>query len=277
MKRIILFLLLVACLPQLPVKNESVQNVTPQNITIVQTLVQCWDNSTAKTVEECPKRPAKVVVELPPIKLQPGREFLEQAKAQFSAYAYLLEDRMVIVVQNKSRHLFSRLSKLDDDTPITDVFVDHESKAATAYCNIDRESHLGSFDYERSKCKDYLNQSMPVPFEKWVVKGPLEWLEEFADREPILVEDNVQTISIGGTSKSIQPSLHYMVDGKRVILRLDKRYHVPLKIEWEGQKAVDFRDTFFDLMVLEGKQYKVEASWVTPQPVSEYWFKGNTK
>ena len=122
-----------------------------------------------------------------------------------------------------------------------------------------------------------MNVPFVVPFGAWVPKGPIGFLEEFARREPILVEESVQTVSIGGNSKTVQPSLHYMVDGKRVVLRIDKRYRVPIKIEYEGERAVDFRDTFFDFIVMDGRQFKIGPEWVEYKQVSNYWTKKSSK
>ena len=274
MKWVLVLLLLMSCISQ-PYVQPAVENKTE---IVEKVVVQCWDNSTADSVEKCPPEkveqpelpPAKVIVEQPvPI----ARKLLEDAQSKFKGYAYVLSDRMVVVYGNKLRHLFFKVSQLEDDTPITDIFVDLDKKEATAYCNVEREGKIldDSFDWDRSRCKEFVDKKIPVPFDKWVPKGPLEYLEEFADAEPVLVEDNIQTISIGGNSKSIQPSLHYMVDSKRVVLRIDKRYKVPVKVEIEGSQSVDFRDAYFDVMVLYGGQQKITPEWVEYQPVSEYW------
>src|SRR3989344_1993619 len=97
-----------------------------------------------------------------------------------------------------------------------------------------------------------------VSFEEWNPKGPLDFLEEFENDTPVLVENTFLTMSIGGNSKTIQPSVHYENEGKEVILRIDKRYHVPAKVEIEGEPPIDFRDTYFDLMVVDGKQERSE-------------------
>ena len=265
MKYLLLLLLLSAC-----IANPYVQpgmNNTEEKI-VEKVLVQCWDNSTAVSVDQCPVKPVekKVVERVKVEKPVPiAEKLLIDARTKFTNYAYLTEDRMVIVVGNKVRHLFFKLSQIDD-LPITDVFVDLDKREAVAYCSVEREGRdvLGdSFDWQRSRCKDYIDKPFVVPFDNWSPKGPLQYLEEFSALEPILVENNVQTISIGGNSKTIQPSLHYMIDGKRVILRIDKRYQVPLKVEREGQQSVDFRDAYFDTMVLYGKQQKIDDSWVS--------------
>lgn len=276
--RFLILLLLISCVAQ-PYVQPGIK--TEEKI-VEKVLVQCWDGSTAESVDKCPPKveekeetpPAKVIVEPAPETIPIAKKLLADAKSKFTSHAYLLDDRMVIVSGNKVRHLFMKMSQLDDRTPITDVFVDRDKKEAIAYCNVEREGRdiaTDSFDWERSKCRDYVDKPIPVVFEKWVPKGPLEYLEDFSALEPILVENNIQTVSIGGNSKTVQPSLHYMVDGKRVILRIDKRYQVPIKIEWEGQNPVDFRDTYFDVMVLYGKQEKIGPQWVEYQPISEYW------
>ncbi len=282
MKRwVLILLLLAACVPQ-----PYVQPAPPAEEKIVEkVLVQCWDGSTADSVDKCPSKavappaepqalpPSKIIVDQPPVAVPIAKKLLEEAQTKFKGYAFMLDDRMVIVYGNKARHLFLKMSQLEDRTPVTDIFVDYDKKEAVAYCNLEREGRImdEAFEYERSRCKDYIDKQVSVPYEKWVPKGPLDYLKEFSELEPFLVEDNLQTISIGGNSKSIQPSLHYNVNGRRVVLRIDRRYQVPIKIEYEGTQSVDFRDTFFDVMVLYGGQQKINQSWVEYANVSEYW------
>ncbi len=277
-KWVLILLLLASCVAQ-----PYVQPISENKTEVIATVVQCWDNSTAASVEACPPKeekvetkPAKIIIEAPPAPVDNvpiAQKLLADAKSKFTSYAYVLEDRMVIVSGDKMRHYFTKLSEFDK-TPVTDVYVDLGKREAVAYCNVEREGRDfsgDSFEWERSKCKDYIDKPIPVSFEKWEPNGPLDYLEDFAALDPILIENNVQTISIGGNSKTIQPSIHYMVDGKRVILRIDRRYQVPIKIEREGQQSIDFRDTFFDVMVVDGKQLKITPDWFVYQPVSEYW------
>ncbi len=283
-KWVLVLLLLVSCVAQPYVQPGM--NKTEKVVEKV--VVQCWDGSTAESADKCPvqEKPeekkavsqAKVIVETPPPEhVSVAKKYLDEAQKTFTAYAYLLSDRMVMVSGDKVRHYFFRPSALNNGTPITDVYVDGQT--AVAYCNIEHEKNAypDAFDYQSSQCKNYVNQPLPIKVDDWLPNGPLQYLALYVDQEPILVEDNVQTISIGGSSKTIQPSLHYMVNGRRVILRLDKRYHVPIRIETEGDKPVDFRDTYFDMMILEGKPTKIDQSWFTYKPVSDYWLKGNSK
>jgi len=200
------------------------------------------------------------------------QKYLDEARTKFSGFAYRLDDRMVVVFDNKARHYFYNIKLTKDKTPLTDIYVDLAANKAVGYCNLEREGRMvDSFEYDRSSCKDYIDKPIDVAVsEDLIPKGPLEYMESYVNLEPILVEDNLQTISIGGNSKSIQPSVHFIVDGKRHVLRLDRKYHVPLKIDREGQQSIDFRDVYFDTMVLEGKQQKIDKSWVNYQPVSDY-------
>jgi len=293
MKKVMLVVLLflVSCVAQpyvQPTDQVSQDNASvfppasvPVQKVVEKVVVQCWDNSMASSVDECPAKPAKVQV-APPAPAESNvpiaRKFLDDAQNKFTGYAYLLSDRMVIQYKGKVRHYFFTVQKLDDGW-ITDVFVDLDGKTALAYCNIDREADIFSdgFDLARSRCHAYLNKSISVPFEEWAPHGPLDVLAEFANRVPVRVEDNVQTISIGGSAKTIQPSVHYLVDGKRVVLRMDKRYHVPLKVEREGDEPLDFRDTFFDTMILEGKPTKITPQMVEYAPPSGFWAKAEAK
>ncbi len=287
-KWVLLLLILAACVAR-PYERPGMN--TAEEKVVEKILVQCWDNSTAESVEQCPKKvegkaPSKIIIEgsaepTPMAEHVPiAKKLLADAKNKFTSYAYLLDNSMVIVSDDKAHYYFLRMHELDNKTSITDVYVDSDKKEALAYCNIEREGRdmsIDKLDWDRSKCKNYIDKPIPVPYEEWAPHGPLYYLEEYANLEPILVEDNVQTVSIGGNQKSIQPSLHYMVGGKRVVLRIDRRYQVPIKVEREGQQSIDFRDTFFDTMVLNGKQEKIGPEWITYQPVSDYWKKALSK
>lgn len=269
MKKVIfLLVLLVACQmaqePAVPVEEvveaPIVEEVVQEPVVAVEEPI----------VQEPPMLPSPVA-EQP--KVPVGRQLLDEAKTKFKYHAYQTDDRLVIRVGDKVRHYFFRLSQLKNKTPITDVYVDLTNKSALAYCNIEREGKMeeNSFEYERSRCKPHIDVAMEVPFDEWKPQGPLEYLEQYADIEPSLIENNTQTISIGGNSKTIQPSLHYTKDGKTVILRIDRRYKLPLRIEETGKQAVDFRDAFYDVMVVEDSPIKIDESWVTYVPVSQYW------
>ena len=233
-------------------------------------LVQCPDGSFVGSVQQCGVQ----VKEIETV----ARSLLLQSRDKFSSYAYVVDDSLVINYGNQTRYMFNRLTKAGEIL-ITDVYVNKDNHTAVAFCNIDREARLSdtSFDFERSKCRHYLDVPIVVSFEKWNPKGPLEFLEEFENKTPFLYENSTLTMSIGGNSKTIQPSLHYDVNGARVVLRIDRRYLVPARIEFENSTPIDFRDTYFDLMVVEGKQQRITRDWVVYQNISSYWLNNKTK
>lgn len=277
-KVLLLLLLLTACI------QPYEQPVKPEPVEITKVVVKCWDNSTVLSASECPPEPEPSVEVSEPVIVEPiiandsrqiAEVLLDEALTKFKTHAYLIEDRLVIIHGNNSRHYFFGLHELSDGTPVTDVYVDSEAKAAVAYCDIDRESRMESrsFDYDRSKCRDFLDKPVSVDYDDWIPRGPLDYLEEFKNLKPTLIENNTQTVSIGGTSKTVHPSLHYDVRGDKFIIRIDKRYKVPVKIEKNGVSLLDFRDTYFDVMVVEGKPQKITKEWVIYDGVSDYWLK----
>ncbi|MBS3125777.1 hypothetical protein J4211_06045 [Candidatus Woesearchaeota archaeon] len=287
MKRVmcVVLLLLASCVQpyqgnQTTVTVLNISNTTVaavQNQTVEPSpLIQCPDGTFVSSVKECEEH--QVTETNSDFNGTIAHKLLQQAREKFTNHAYVLDDALVIFSGNKSRYYFAKLSDADG-VPITDVYIDREAKTALAYCNLDREARLydASFDYERSKCREYPDAAINVSFEEWNPKGPLDFLEEFENDTPVLVENTFLTMSIGGNSKTIQPSVHYENEGKEVILRIDKRYHVPAKVEIEGEPPIDFRDTYFDLMVVDGKQERITSDWVVYKNISEYWLKGNTK
>lgn len=277
MKRVmLLLLLLVACAAPVvetqpkPVETPVVTETPVQTETDICATILCPANTVCEEGKCISTAAPKMAGSDVPI----GKQFLDEARSKFSGFAYVSDDRMVITYLNNSRHYFFKVAEIEK-TPLTDIYVDLLTKTAVGYCSVEREARMmESFELERSKCKDYIDKPIPLTFsEQLIPAGPLEYLEKFADRVPERVEDNVQTISIGGNSKTVQPTLHYIVDGKTVVLSMDKRYKVPLKVKIEGEQAIDFRDVYFDVMVLEQKQQKIDASWVTYQNVSDYWLK----
>ncbi len=271
----LLLLLLVACAAPVvetqpkPVETPVVTETPVQEETDLCATILCPANTLCEA-GKCIAKETPVVDPNTPI----AKQFLDEARSKFSGFAYVSNDRMVITYGNMSRHYFFKVAEIEK-TPLTDIYADLNAKTAVGYCSVEREARMmESFELERSKCKDYIDKPISLTFsEQLIPAGPLEYLERFADKTPSRIEDNVQTISIGGNSKTIQPTLHYIVDGKSVVLSMDKRYKVPLKVRIEGEQSIDFRDVYFDVMVLEEKQQKIDASWVTYQNVSDYWLK----
>jgi len=271
-------LLLMACaqpaVQPAPQPEEQVVEVAEKVI------VQCWDGSTASSLAGCPPKEEKIIakeVVAPEQKAVESVPITKQllAKAQEHAgYAYELEDRLVLVSGDKKRHLFLKVIFVDA-APITDVFVDLTGKTAMAYCDVEHEAQIlgKAFTWSDVDCKHFIDNSTSVPFKDWESKGPLDYLADFADVEPDFVEDGIQTINSLSVPKTVQPSLHYLVDGVRVILHIDQRYQVPIQVEIGG-KQISFKNVYFDSVPLYGKQEKI-ADLVEYTPVSQEWLKEN--
>ncbi len=276
---ILVLLLLVACAQpavQPPVAEKVVEVVE-------KVVVQCWDGSTASSVEQCPKKEEKIIakeVVAPEPKVEVvvpiGRQLLSKAQ-EHAGYAYELEDRFVLVSGDKSRHLLLDVIFIDR-VPISDVFVDSAGRTATAYCHLEHEAQMmgNKFTWTQSDCKHFVDKASSMQFKDWELKGPLDYLEDFADVAPDFVEDNVQTINSDGVPKTVQPSLHYIVDGVRVVLHIDQRQQVPVQVEIQGQQPISFRNVFFTTVPLYGKEEKI-ADLLEYKPVSQDWLKENAQ
>ena len=275
-----MLILLVACAqpPAQPLKTEE------KVVVMEKVVVQCWDGSTASSLENCPPKEEKIMAK-EVVASEPkaagavhmARQLLTEAQ-KHAGYAYELEDRFVLVSGDRARHLFSEKLIFVERRPYSDVFVDLAGKTAIAYCNVEHEEQMlgNAFTWAVSDCKHFIDNSTLMPFEKWVPKGPLDYLEDFADVEPDFVEEADQTVSIAGAPKTIRPSIHYVVNGVRVVLRIDERNQVPIQVEIQGQQPISFRNVYFDNVPLYGGQEKI-TDLLDYKPVSQVWLKANAQ
>jgi len=268
-------LLVVACAQ--PAVQPAAQPVVEEKV-VEKVVVQCWDGSTAASLEDCPaKQEEKIVAKeiVAPVKEASGtlaQKLLAQARS-YSAHSYELEDRIVLVSNNKARHLFKKVIFVDRK-PVTDVYVNLGDQTAIAYCDLEHEAQIlgNAFTWDKSECKHFIDNSTALPFGNWVMTGPLDYLADFADATPSLIENSSQMITILGAPKNVQPSLHYDAQGKSVILRIDQRKQVPIQIEIGGQLPIGFKEVFFDVIPLYGKQENI-ADLLDYTPVSQDWVK----
>lgn len=279
MKWVVLLLLLFAACAQPAVQPAPTMQPVVEERIVEKVIVQCWDGSTASSVEQCPQKDERIianeVVAPEPQAVESvaiGRQLLAQAQ-KYDGYAYELEDRFVLVSGGKARHMFLKVIFIDR-VPITDVFVDSVSNTAVAYCNVEHEAQMlgNQFTWSQSNCKHFVNNETSMQYEDWTSKGPLNYLEDFADVVPDFVEDGVQTLNSAGVPKTVQPSLHYLVDGVRVVLHIDQRRQVPIQVEIQGQQPISFRNVFFTNVPLYGKEEKI-AGLLEYKSVSQEWLK----
>jgi len=277
---VLLLMLLVACAQPSVQPLEAEEKVVE---VVEKVIVQCWDGSTASSLENCPKEEkimAKEVVAPEPKAAEAvpiAKQLLAEAQ-KHAGYAYELEDRFVLISGDKARHLFSEKLIFVERKPFSDVFVDLAGKTAMAYCNVEHEEQMldNAFTWSVSDCKHFIDNSTLMPFEKWVPKGPLDYLKDFADVEPDFVEEADQTVSIAGVPKTVRPSIHYVVNGVRVVLRIDQRNKVPIQIEIQGQQPISFRNVYFDNVPLYDGQEKI-TDLLEYKPVSQVWLKENAQ
>lgn len=274
-----MLILLAAC------AQPAVQQVAPEEkiVEVVEkVVVQCWDGSTASSADKCPPEekivakevvaPEQKVVASVPI----GRQLLTQAQTHDGS-SYELEASHVLVSGDKARHLFLKVIFIDRK-PITDVFVDLANQKAVAYCSVEREEQIlgKAFTWDVSDCKHYIDKGIDVPFEDWKPMGPLDYLADFADSEPVFVEEAVQSVTALSVPKTVQPSLHYEANGARVVLHIEQRTKVPIQVEIQGQQPISFKNVYFDNVPLYGKPEKI-AGLMEYKPVSQEWLKANSQ
>jgi len=152
------------------------------------------------------------------------------------------------------------------------------NKKAVAYCHIEHEEQIlgKAFTWDVSDCKHYIDKGIAVPFEDWKPEGPLDYLVNFADVEPVFVEEGVQSVTSLSVPKTVQPSLHYDANGVRVVLHIEQRSQVPIQVEIQGQQPVSFKNVYFDNLLLYGVQEKI-ADNMEYRPVSQEWLKVNAQ
>lgn len=117
-------------------------------------------------------------------------------------------------------------------TFITDLYVDRETKELVAYCDPRTEEEIvGEYQADRSKCIKVIDLPFTLDYHKYNPQLPEDILQDYAHREPSLVEDTEQFIKEPSGWKAVQPIVHYGDDVNEVILRLDAKTGLPLRIE----------------------------------------------
>ncbi len=132
-------------------------------------------------------------------------------------------------------------SMLINKTPgyITDLFIDRRTKKATGYCDPRTEQTImGSYHADRSKCHDLVNVEIPIDFETFNPVLPEDWLTRFSYAAPTKIEDTDQYVKDITGWKTVNPVLHFQDGNNEVILRLDSKTGMPIKVETSGPTPV---------------------------------------
>lgn len=224
---LIFLVLLAACAaPQAPVEApvvesepEIVEEEAPEP-----TLIEI--NKTPEPVPEPVEEELGVVEAL-----------LYSIEQNITSYSFFSGKTQVFVLGDKMHILLDDFVELDFDTNgtrsfLTNAFLDLSTKTAVGYCDVRQEEEiLGSFKADRSKCIKLINIPINVSFDDVYVKTPIDWLQEFKDTEPSIVETADQYVKQPTGWFTISPVLHYKLPEKSVIIRVDKKTKLPAKIE----------------------------------------------
>lgn len=117
-------------------------------------------------------------------------------------------------------------------TFITDLYVDRETKQLVAYCDPRTEEEIvGEYQADRSKCIKVIDLPFDLDYNKYNPKLPEDILEDYKHREPSLVEDTEQFIKEPSGWKAVNPIVHFGDDTNEIILRLDAKTGLPLRME----------------------------------------------
>jgi hypothetical protein len=122
---------------------------------------------------------------------------------------------------------------------ITDIYIDRQTKEATGYCDPRREKDImGEFDAERGACAKLIDVPIELDYGQYNPYLPEDWLTRFSHAQPILAETTDQYIREPTGWKLVNPVLHFQEGPSIVILRLESKTGLPIKIEIkEGDKA----------------------------------------
>ncbi|MEM2916209.1 MAG: hypothetical protein QXT19_02540 [Candidatus Woesearchaeota archaeon] len=131
--------------------------------------------------------------------------------------------------------------KINNTIPvaITDIYIDRASKEAVGYCDPRREKEImGEFDPDRSACAKLIDVPISLPYDQYNPYLPEDWLTRFSHAQPILAETTDQYIREPTGWRLVNPVLHFQEGPSIVILRLDSKTGLPIKIEIkEGEKT----------------------------------------
>ncbi len=145
---------------------------------------------------------------------------------------YFVKDKLVHVMLDPIKEL-SFMTNKTIRTHITDIYVDREEHKATGYCDPRTEEKiLGTgFKVDRSVCMKLINVPIALPYEDYNPVLPEDWLEKFKDMTPTRVETTDQYIKEPTGWKLVNPVLYFVDATSAVILRLESRTGLPVKVE----------------------------------------------
>ncbi len=151
---------------------------------------------------------------------------------------YLVRGNLARVKLDKIQRPSIRINKTIP-AAITDIYVDREAKEAIGYCDPRREKEImGEFDPQRGACAKLIDIPIPLDYGQYNPYLPEDWLIRFSHAQPIFAETTEQYVREPTGWKLVNPVLHFQEGPSTVILRLDSKTGLPIKIEIkEGDRA----------------------------------------
>ncbi len=150
---------------------------------------------------------------------------------------YLVRGELVRVKLEKIERLNTRINNTVF-AAITDIYVDREAKEAIGYCDPRREKEImGEFDPDSGACSKLIDVPIQLPYDQYNPYLPEDWLVRFSHAQPILAETTDQYLREPTGWRLVNPVLHFQEGPSTVILRLESKTGLPIKIEIkEGDK-----------------------------------------
>ncbi|MBW3019250.1 hypothetical protein KY329_03635 [Candidatus Woesearchaeota archaeon] len=194
------------------------------------------------------------------------QQFLEDAPTKYAFHNF--KTGLVLVVGDKRRAIMEPV-----ETGSTSIYWDLAEQRAWTVCDSDVEyAILGRrYDAEVARCtpgqvdvrelnrNEYL-ESLDI------ADGPIDWMLRYKDREPTTVDTQMQQINY----RSITPIVYYdEPDGSMTIIKFDKYYKVPVRIERvkRSNGEVDKTVVNYEFHKNEVEGYPLtEATVTAPQP-----------
>lgn len=248
---ITLLFFLMACQTPRPAQEFRAPHITGAII------VETTQPKTTKEEEPVQPRPQNTSL----AEEKPGvvEQLLHSIRTNITSYSFFVGKTQVFVLENKMRVLFGDFVELPFETNnsrtfLTDAYINLSSRTAVGYCDVRREERiLGSFNADRSKCLKLANIPINVSFEQVYAKTPVDWLEEYQHSKPTIIETTDQYLKQPTGWFTINPVIHYEFTDKTVIMRIDKKTRMPVRIE----------------IVEDDKVKKVEYEWLLVNQVKK--------
>jgi len=245
------FFVLIACKPAIqPAPNITAECSPPYH---EYTKGDCCLDNDANSIcdRDEPQKPAEPVVskteEAPAVE---GSAAITEAIAKFeqgvSSYSYKLGDTQHYVVDDlihieldKAKELGFKINETIR-VHITDIFVDRTTKDAVGYCDPRSEERIvGEFNADRSKCIKLIDMPFELDYKEHNPTLPEDWLYQYKDRTPALVEEADQYVKEPSGWKAVNPVVHFLEGKNTIILRLDIKTGLPLRVEINKQPIAE--------------------------------------